>query len=132
MHRAAGVLLDGDDIRLAAVLVRLGVAYLQRVNGTVPAAALALRDQLAAFARETSPPLASAMRETGKPAAAAIVADSGAQMMTVRMACELTGLSPQAVRGHCRTGKLLATRTPAGWQIDPATLASLARRKGTP
>lgn len=131
MRYTAGVVLDGEDLPLAAVLARLGVAYLQRVNGTVPAAAVQLRDQLAAFAAETTSVLVSDERETAKPGAAVTVAGSGPQMMTVRAAAGLLGISPQAARGLCRAGGLLATRDAAGhWQIDADSAALAARRKG--
>jgi hypothetical protein len=126
----AGVVLDGEDLALASVLARLGVAYLQRVNGSAPAAAVRLRDQLQAFARETTSVLISDERETAKPAAVVVVGESLPQMMTVRAAAGLLGISPQAARGLCRAGDLLATRSPAGaWQIDADSAAALAARR---
>ena len=131
MRRVDGILLESDDVALAAVLVRAGVAYLQRANGSVPHAALRLRDQLAAFAaRETAALLASAERESANPAVTLTVEDSFPQQMTVRTACGLLGLSPQAVRGHCRSGALAAIRSPAGnWQIDAHSAAAMAARR---
>ena len=131
MHRVDGVLLKDDQLALAAVLVRLGVAYLQRVNGTVPADALQLRDELAGFAaRETSAVLVSAECETAKPAAMVIVAESLPAEMTVQAAAGLLGISPQAVRGLCRSGVLTAIRSVAGhWQICADSAAALAARR---
>jgi len=126
----AGVLLDGEDLALTAVLARLGVAYLQQRNGAAPAAAVRLRDQLAAFAAETASVLVSDGRETAKPPGAVIVGQSLPQMMTVRAAAGLLGISPQAARGLCRTGELTAIRDAAGhWQIDTGSAAALAARR---
>ena len=130
---ADGVLLEGDDIRVAAVLGRLGVAALERANGgAVPAAAVALRDQLAGFAAETAKVVVSDGRAAAKPGGVVVLAGSGHAQMTVRAAATLLGVSPQRVRGLCRAGVLLATRDPAGrWAIDANEAAALAaRRKG--
>ena len=130
MRYTAGVVLEGDDLAVAAVLARLGVAYLQHRNGTAPAAAVRLRDQLAAFAAETVSVLVSDGCETAKPPGGVIVGESVPQMMTVRAAAGLLGISPQATRGLCRTGQLLATRSPAGhWRIDTDSAAVLAARR---
>ena len=131
MRRIDGVVLDGQDLALAAVLVRLGVAYLQRANGGVPPEALQLRDELAGFAaRETSAVLVSAECETAKPAAMVIVAESLPAEMTVQAAAGLIGISPQAVRGLCRSGVLTAIRSVAGhWQICADSAAALAARR---
>lgn len=132
MRYVDGVVLEGQDLALDAVLVRLGVAHLQRVNGTVPATAIRLRDELAAFAaRETAAVVVSASCETAKPAAMVIVAESLPAEMTVQAAAGLLGISPQAVRGLCRSGALLAVRGPGGWRIGADSAADLAaKRKG--
>jgi hypothetical protein len=134
LRRCDGVILEGEDIALAAVLVWRGVEYLQRRDATVPARALQLRDELAAFAaRESAAAVVSVPGEPGNLAATVVVAESFPQQMTVQAAAGLLGISPQAVRGLCRSGALLATRSPAGghWQIDMASTAALAaRRKG--
>jgi len=123
-----GVVLEGDDVALAYVLVRIAVAYLQRVNGAVAPDALVLRDQLAVFARKPSGQV-SGERETAKPADAAAVAILVAQM-TVREAAALLVLTEQRVRSLCRSGALVAVKSAAGhWQIDGASAAALARRK---
>jgi hypothetical protein len=126
-----GVVLEDDDVALAHVLVRIAVAYLQRVNGAAPPDALALRDQLAAFARNPSEQV-SGQRETAKPAEAAEVEISLAQMTVKETAARLV-LSEQRVRSLCRSGALVAAQSAAGrWQIDGASAAALAaRRKGT-
>jgi hypothetical protein len=131
VRRVSGVVLEGEDLALAAVLVRIGAAHLQRVNGAVPPAALCLRDQLAAFALETASVLVDDLPETAKPAAAVIVADSPARIGTDAAAAQLQ-VSTQAVCSMCRRGELLASQSPAGhWQIDPGSVAALAaRRKG--
>lgn len=130
MRRIDGVLLEGEDIALAAVLARLGVAYLQRVNGSAPPAALQLRDELAAFARRTSP---AQVTVTGEPAnlpAAVIVADSAPQQMTAAQAAAVLGVTVQHACRLCRSGALVAIRTPAGhWQVDADSAAALAERR---
>lgn len=134
MRRVDGVVLDGQDLALAAVLARLGVAWLERRDGTVPPAALRLRDQLAAFARETTSVVVSDDRESRNPSCLPIVAQSVPAEMTAHAAAGLLGISPQAVRGMCRSGALIAVRSAAGhWRIDTGSAAVLAarRREGT-
>jgi hypothetical protein len=130
VRRVGGVLLDGEDLALAEVLVRLGVAYLRYRDGTVPAAAVRMREQLTGFARETTAAQASAAGESAKPSAAVIVAESAPAEMNVQEAAGLLGISPQAVRRLCRTGALVAALSPAGrWDIDPGSAAALAARR---
>lgn len=130
MRYVGGVVLEGGDVALAHVLVRIAVAHLQRVNGTAPPDALALRDQLAAFARKPSA-LADGRCEPAKPAGAALVSVSVPQM-TVRDAAALLTLTEQRVRALCRSGALVAERSAAGhWQVDADSAQALAgRRKG--
>jgi len=129
----AGVVLDGEDLVRLARLVRDGVVYRQRTNGGgVQPADLSLRDQLLAFAAETASVQVSEPAKAAKVAASVTVAESLSAEMTVQAAAGLLGISPQAVRGLCRTGDLIATRDAAGrWQIDADSAAALAaRRKG--
>lgn len=134
MRRVDGLLLDSGEILLADYLVRHGVDYLQRRNGgSIDPRAVALRDRLAAFAgRETVAVVVNGRRESSEPAAAVIVTESLPAEMTVQVQAVAGWLriSPQAVRGLCRTGKLLATRGPAGhWRIDTHSAAALAARR---
>jgi hypothetical protein len=130
VHRVDGVVLEGPDILLADYLVRQGVEYLQRRNGgAVPARALRLRDQLAAFAaRETVAVVVSGPGETAKPAAAVIVEGSPARIGTHAAAAKLQ-VSTQAIRGMCRRGALAADRTPTGWRIEEWSVAEEAARR---
>lgn len=127
MRYVGGVVLDDDDVGLAYVLVRIAVAYLQRVNGTVPPDAVALRDQLATFAARKPSGQVNGAHETAKPAETAPVA------ISVQEAAAQLVLTEQRVRSLCRSGALVAVQSAAGrWQIDGASAAALAeRRKGT-
>jgi len=131
VRQVGGVVLEGDEIRLAAYLVRLGTAALERRAGAVPAVAAALRDQLARFAAEPAPPQASATGEHANLPGAAGLASSGPRI-SVAAAAALAGHSPQHIRRLCRRGDLAATR-PAGpdgpWEIDEGSAAAYARRR---
>jgi hypothetical protein len=122
-----GVVLDDDDVGLAYVLVRIAVAYLQRVNGAVPPDAVALRDQLATFAARKSSGQVNSAHETAKPAGA------GAMAISVQQAAAQLVLTEQRVRSLCRSGALVAVQSAAGrWQIDADSATALAaRRRGT-
>jgi len=118
-----GVVLEGDDIALAHVLIRIAVAYRNRVNGAVTPAELALRDRLAVFARTPSGQV-SGERETAKPAEAPPVA------ISVPEAAALLVLTEQRVRSLARSGALIAVKSAAGhWQIDADSAAALAARR---
>lgn len=132
MRRVDGVVLDGQDVVVAALLVRIGAAYLLRVNGSVPPGALRLRDELNAFAaRETASAEASAGRESAKADISPTVAES-APKVTVKDAARILGISEQAVTARCRSGALTAVRSAAGhWQINAESAQAVAaRRKG--
>jgi hypothetical protein len=124
-----GVLLSPEELAIAAVLARLGVAHLERKNGGAPPAAIRLRDQLAAFAaRETASVQASATRENTKALTAAGAALSAGETRVSAAAAQL-GVSLQTVRSMCRRGALVAVRTVHGWQIDAGSLAEAAQRR---
>jgi hypothetical protein len=131
VRQVGGVLLDGQDVALAAVLARIGVAWLQRTNGTVPAEALFLRDQLTEAARKLAAQ-ASGQAGSAEAAAAVGVAESGPAEMTTAQAAAVLGISGRAVRSLCRTGALDAVLSRTGWRIDAGSVtAEAARRKGT-
>lgn len=128
-----GVLLEGREILLTDWLIRQAVDYVRRRDGRLPGGAQELAAGLSAFAgRETVAVVASGPRESGKPAAAVIVQDSRPAEMTASDVAALLGITRQAVCGACRSGKLLASKTPAGqWRVDAASAAAAAaRRKG--
>jgi hypothetical protein len=131
VRRVDGVLLQGDEIAVAAVLARIAVAYLQRRNGTAPAAARQLAADLTTAARGTASALVSTERGIDQ-APAAVTVTGWPPTQTVRAAAAQLGLKERRVRGLCQDGHLIATRSPAGhWQIDAASVAAeAARRKG--
>lgn len=138
VRRVAGVLLAGEDIRLAAYLVRHGVDSLMRRDGALPTGSLELRDRLAAEAgRETvavvtdcgsAPVQVNGGR--GSAEAAAVVILEGSRPMTTVQAAARLGITARAVRNLCHAGDLFARRDPAGrWAIDPGSVAELAARR---
>jgi hypothetical protein len=132
-----GVLLEGPEVRIAAAVFHIAARQMEQNEGTVTPVVLVLRDKLAAFAREgRQNPLTGGndgrtfAGESGSPDIALVLAESLPAEMTAQAAAGLLAISPQSVRGLCRTGQLLATRSPAGhWRIDTDTVAALAARR---
>jgi hypothetical protein len=127
-ERLDGIRLTGEETRWAAWLIRVGVTTVESRDGTVPAAALRLRDQLARFARrEPADPQASVIAETANSPGGSDPAVSDRQI-TVTAAAARLGVSEQAVRRWCRSGDLIAWRdAPAGpWIIDEHSADALA------
>lgn len=126
-----GVLLEGPEVRIAAAVFRIFARRMERSDGTVTPAVLALRDQLAASARESCEnPLTGGGDGTtfageSDPADIALIVPESAPM-TVRDAAGLLGLSEQAVRALCRSRALAAVMTRGGWEIDACSAADLA------
>lgn len=122
-ERVTGLLLLPGEAALAAYLVRAGVATIEQRNGSAPADAVHLRDQLAAFARETRETSTAQARARRESSERLILADPAGspdmQAMTVTEAAGLLGVSEQTIRSRCRRGDLPAARSPAGrWLID--------------
>jgi hypothetical protein len=129
-ERLDGVRLADDEVALVAALVRAGVAAIESRNGSVPPAALWVRDRLAMFARRTSYAQARAPGEHANMAVASSPPPSAARV-TVAEAAARTGYSPQHIRRLCDSGALTAARSAAGaWEIEAWSLEKLAARQG--
>ena len=132
-EKLSGVRLSDEETRLAAYLVRAGVAAIERQSGTLPAAAVRLRDQLDMFARRISYAQASAESEPANLPACPDPAESASllhRQISVTAAAALAGVSRQHIRRLCRRGVLIAAWSPAGtWQIELWSLEELAARR---
>jgi hypothetical protein len=128
-EQLAGFCLSDDEIVLAAVLVRAGAAAIESRNGSMPAAAARLRDQLAMFARRIQLAQASAAGEHANLPGCPDGAASGARI-SVAAAARMAGFTPQHIRRLCHRGDLAAVRAPSGhWLIEAWSAGILAARR---
>ncbi len=137
-HRAHAerVLLERAEGTALAELGRIGVEPAERRNGRPPGRDLAI---LAAVLAAAVPELATVLPEVrgcwsaaGAEAGLAGRAPAGRFWLSSREVAALTGATDRGVRWACTTGRLRATRTPAGaWAIHPGGVDEWRARRAS-
>lgn len=125
MTARPAVALDLDDAAFIAAALRLLLDVLAR-QGRRPVGRVAeLEQQLTAASRPDPVDRTSKHADTVAPPESDVTDDG----LTTEQAAARLVISPEAVRRHCRTGRLTARRHAGHWIITPASVDALRQQR---